>query len=114
MKNVVNKVLLSGFAGSDAEVKVLTGNQKLARVNLAVNEHYQTVAGEDVKKTHWFTLLFWNAKADTAESLIKKGSFLNIEGRLQTGSYETKDGGKRYTTEVVVTELSVREAEVVN
>lgn len=109
MKNVVNKVSLSGFAGSDAEVKVLTGNQKLARVNIAVNEQYQTAAGEEVKKTHWFSLLFWNVKADYAEQQIKKGAFISIEGRLQTGSYEAKDGSKRYTTEVVVTEVEVRE-----
>ena len=114
MKNVVNKVVLSGFAGSDAEVKMLAGNQKIARVNLAVNEYYKTAAGEDMKKTQWFSLLFWNVKADLAELQIKKGSHITIEGRLQTGSYETKDGSKRYTTEVVVTEVAVKETEVVN
>jgi single-strand DNA-binding protein len=114
MKNVVNKVVLSGFAGSDAEVKVLTGNQKLARVNIAVNEHYKTTAGEEVKKTQWFNLLFWNVNADLAELQVKKGTRLTIEGRLQAGSYEAKDGSKRYTTEVVVTSLEIKEAEVVN
>ncbi|WP_379089005.1 single-stranded DNA-binding protein [Pedobacter sp. UC225_65] len=114
MKNVVNKVVLSGFAGSDAEVKVLAGNQKLARVNLAVNEHYRTTAGEEMKKTQWFSLLFWNANADLAELQVKRGARLTIEGRLQTGSYEAKDGSKRYTTEVVVTELTLKEAEAVN
>lgn len=112
MENVTNKVVLSGFAGGDAEVKVLSGSQKLARVNLAVNEHYKSASGEEVKKTQWFTLTFWNAKADFAEAQVKKGTYLSIEGRLQSGSYEAKDGSKRYTTDIVVTEANIRETEV--
>ena len=107
MENVINKVTLTGFAGSDAEVKVLSGNQKLARVNLAVNEYYKNAAGEEVKKTQWFILTFWHAKADLAEERIKKGTRLTIEGKLQTGSYEAKDGSKRYTTDIVVNEVAV-------
>ena len=107
MENVVNKVVLTGFAGSDAEVKVLSGNQKLARVNLAVNEFHKSATGEEVKKTHWFSLTFWNAKAELAEEQIKKGTRLTIEGKLQTGSYEAKDGSKRYTTDIVVNEMAV-------
>lgn len=109
MENVTNKVVLSGFTGGDAEIKVLSGNQKLARVNLAVNEHYRNAAGEEVKKVQWFTLTFWNAKAEFAEAQIKKGMHLRIEGRLHNGSYEAKDGSKRYTTEVVVTDVATKE-----
>lgn len=107
MENVVNKVTLVGLAGSDAELRVLSGNQKVARVNLAVNENYRNAAGEEVKKTQWFNLVFWNAKADAAAEQIKKGSRLTIEGKLQTGSYEAKDGTKRYTTDIVVNELAI-------
>ena len=114
MENVVNKVTLVGFAGSDAEVKVLSGNQKLARVNLAVNENYRNAAGEEVKKTQWFSLTFWNAKADLAEAQIKKGTHLTIEGKLQTGSYEAKDGTKRYTTDIVVNEMVIDVVEAAN
>ncbi len=114
MENVVNKVTLVGFAGSDVEVKVISGNQKLARVNLAVNEYYRNAAGEEVKKTQWFNLTVWNAKADLAEEQIKKGTRLTIEGRLQTGSYEAKDGTKRYTTDIVVNEMVIAATEAVN
>jgi single-strand DNA-binding protein len=113
MENVVNKVVLSGHAGSDAEIKVLSENQKLAKVNLAVNEYYKNSLGEDVKKTQWFTLTFWNAKADFAEAEIKKGTWFSIEGRLHTNNYEAKDGTKRYATEIVVTEVALRESEAV-
>ena len=112
MKNAVNKVVLSGYAGADVEVKTLANNQKLARVNIAVNEYITTKKGEDLKKTNWFMLTFWNANADLAEKAIKKGSFVSVEGKLQTGSYEAKDGTKRYTIDVLVQELAVAENEV--
>ena len=114
MESAINKVVLSGFAGADAEIKNLSGNQKLARVNLAVNEYYKNASGEEVKKTQWFTLTFWNAKAELALAQIKKGTRLTIEGKLQTGSYEAKDGSKRFTTEVVVNDLIIKEIELTN
>jgi single-strand DNA-binding protein len=73
MESAINKVVLSGFAGADAEIKTF-GNQKLARVNLAINESYRNSAGEDIKKVQWFNLTFWNAKADIAEAQVKKGT----------------------------------------
>ena len=111
MESAINKVVLSGFAGTDAEVKILSGNLKIAKVNLAVNEYYKNALGEEVKKTLWVSLIFWNAKADLAEIQIKKGSKVTIEGRLQMSNYEAKDGTKRYTTEIVVNELAVKETE---
>jgi single-strand DNA-binding protein len=114
MENVVNKVVLSGCAGADAEVRIVGGNSKLARVNMAVNESYRNTAGEEVKKTQWFSLTFWGAKADIAELKIKKGTRFTIEGRLQNNNYEAKDGTKRYTTEIVVDEVAIKELEVAN
>lgn len=114
MENVVNKVVLSGCAGADAELRIVGGNSKLARVNMAVNESYRNAAGEEVKRTQWFSLTFWNAKADIAELKIKKGTRFTIEGRLQNNNYEAKDGTKRYTTEIVVDEVVVKEMETIN
>ncbi|RDC56334.1 single-stranded DNA-binding protein [Pedobacter chinensis] len=114
MESAINKVVLSGCAGADAEFKTLPGNQKLAKVNLAVNEFYKNSAGEDVKKTHWFNLIFWNAKAELAVAQIKKGTRITVEGRLNTGSYEAKDGSKRFTTEIIVTDLVIKEIELSN
>lgn len=114
MESAINKVVLSGFAGADVEVKTLAGNQKLAKVNLAVNEYYKNASGEEVKKTQWISLIFWNAKAELAEAQIRKGTRLTIEGKLLTGSYEAKDGTKRFTTEIVVSEIAVKEIDLVN
>ncbi|WP_443944084.1 single-stranded DNA-binding protein [Pedobacter sp. AW1-32] len=112
MEIVTNKVVLSGFAGTDAEVKILSENQKLAKVNLAVHENYRNMSGEEVKKTQWFNLVFWNAKADFAETNIKKGTQLTIEGKLQTGSYIAKDGSKRYTLDIIVQDVQYKALEM--
>lgn len=108
MENVVNKVMLHGCAGADAEIKVISENQKLARVNMAVHESYRNSLGENVRKTQWFSLTFWNAKAEIADAQIKKGTWFSIEGRLQTNNYEAKDGTKRYTTDIVVDEVDFK------
>ncbi|RZL30742.1 MAG: single-stranded DNA-binding protein [Pedobacter sp.] len=114
MENVTNKVVLSGFAGADAEIKNLSGSQKLAKVRLAVNDYHKNASGEEVKNTQWFTLTFWNSKADFAEREIKKGTRLTIEGRLVNNFYEAKDGSKRYSIEIIVVEASVKALEVAN
>jgi single-strand DNA-binding protein len=108
MENVVNKVFLKGYAGADAEVRNLPSQQKLARVNLAVTEHYKNSLGEDIKKTQWFTLIFWNAEAGVAETQIKKGTWFSIVGRMHTNNYEAKDGTKRYANDIVVSEIDFK------
>lgn len=107
MENVINKVTLSGFTGTDVSVKDFGKNKRMARVSLAVNESYRTSGGEEVKKTQWFTLIFWNAKAAMAEEQIKKGVRLTVEGRLSNSIYEAKDGTKRFATDIVVEELTL-------
>lgn len=113
MESASNKVVLSGFAGADAEVKNV-GSQKLAKVRLAINESYRNSSGEDIKKVQWFNLVFWNAKADIAEAQIRKGTALTVEGKLQNNSYDAKDGGKRYYFDIVVTDVVIRENEKQN
>ena len=113
MNNLRNSVRLVGFAGSDLIVTPLDSNRKVARVSVAINEYYKTKTGEESKQTQWFNLAFWNAKADEAVKLIKKGSEIAVEGKLVSQIYTTKDGQKRYTTEIVVhdVQLVVKTAE---
>ncbi|WP_231462233.1 MULTISPECIES: single-stranded DNA-binding protein [unclassified Pedobacter] len=114
MDAITNKVELSGFAGADAEIKNLSGTLKLAKVQLAVNDSYKTSGGQEVKKTQWFTLTFWGAKAELAAEKVKKGTHLSIEGRLLNNFYEAKDGSKRYSIEIVVNEIYLKENETTN
>ena len=107
MNNLRNSVRLVGFAGSDLIVTPLDNNRKVARVSVAINEYYKTKTGEESKQTQWFNLAFWNAKADEAVKLIKKGAEIAVEGKLVSQIYTTKDGQKRYTTEIVVHEVQL-------
>ncbi|MEJ5994437.1 single-stranded DNA-binding protein [Pedobacter sp. Du54] len=107
MNNLKNSVHLVGFAGSDLIVTPFESNKKVARVSVAINEYYKTKTGEDSKQTQWFNLVFWNAKADDAVKLIKKGAEIAIEGKLVSQVYTTKDGQKRYTTEIVVHDVQL-------
>ena len=114
MESAINKVVLSGCAGADAEVRNISGNQRLAKVNLAVNEYYKNASGEEVKRTNWFMLTFWNDKADFASAQIKKGTRLTVEGKLLSGSYVAKDGSKKFTTDIVVSEVAIKEIDLSN
>lgn len=97
----VNKVILIGNLGKDPEIKYLEGN--IARVNfsLATSESYKDKNGNRVEQTEWHNIVMWRALAETAEKMLKKGTQVYIEGKLQTRQWNDKDGNKRNTTEVV-------------
>ncbi|MGF1922914.1 MAG: single-stranded DNA-binding protein [Bacteroidia bacterium] len=107
MNNLRNSVRLVGFAGSDLIVTPFENDKKVARVSVAINEYYRTKTGEESKQTQWFNLVFWNAKADEAVQLIKKGAEIAVQGKLVSQIYTTKDGQKRYSTEIVVHEVEL-------
>ncbi len=107
MSNLKNSVHLTGFAGSDLVVTPFENNKKVARVSVAINEYYKNKSGEESKQTQWFNLVFWNAKADEAVKLIKKGAEIAVVGKLASQTYTTKEGLKRYTTEIVVNEMEL-------
>lgn len=107
MNNLRNSVRLVGFAGSDLIVTPFDNNKKVARVSVAINEYYKTKTGEESKQTQWFNLVFWNGKADDAVKLIRKGAEIAVEGKLVSQIYTTKDGQKRYTTEIVVHDVQL-------
>jgi single-strand DNA-binding protein len=100
-------VRLAGFAGSDLVVTAFESNKKVGRVSVAINDYFKNSSGEKNKQTQWFNLVFWNAKADEAQKLIRKGAEIAVEGRLVSQVYIAKDGQKRYATEIAVNELEL-------
>lgn len=98
----VNKVILVGNLGKDPEIRVLESGTKVATFSLATTESYKDRnSGERVDKTEWHNIVLWRALADIAERFLKKGNQVYLEGKLQTRSYDDKDGNTRYTTEIV-------------
>ena len=105
MNTLRNKVQLIGNLGQDPEIITLESGKKLAKFSLATNENYKNASGEKVTQTDWHNLIAWGKTADIIEKYVTKGKEIAIEGKLTNRSYETKEGEKRYITEVVVNEL---------
>ena len=101
----VNKVTLIGRVGKDPEVRNLESGVTVANTSLATSESYKDkTTGEKKETTEWHNLVFWRGLADVVAKYVHKGDLLYIEGKLTTRSWE-KDGVKRYTTEIVVSEM---------
>jgi single-strand DNA-binding protein len=105
MSTLKNKVQLLGHLGGEPEVVALESGKKLVKFSLATNETYKNANGEKVTNTEWHNIVAWNKTAEIIEKYLQKGSEVMIEGKLTSRSYETKEGEKRYITEVVCDEL---------
>ena len=105
MNTLRNKVQLIGNLGNDPEIITLESGKKLAKFSLATNEYYKDADGQKQTKTEWHNLIAWNKTAEIIEKYVTKGKEIAIEGKLTNRSYETKEGDKRYITEIVVNEL---------
>lgn len=80
---------------------------KKASFPLATTEYRRTKDGERVEQTEWHNVVCWRALAEIAEKILRKGTQLYVEGKLQTRSWEDKEGNKRYITEVVADNFTV-------
>ena len=105
MSSLRNKVQLIGNLGNDPEMVNLDSGKKLAKFSLATNETYTNAQGERMTNIDWHNLVAWGKTADIIEKYVTKGKEIAIEGKLSSRSYETKEGEKRYVTEVVVSDL---------
>lgn len=105
MNTLRNKVQLIGNLGNDPEIITLDSGKKLAKFSLATNESYKDADGQKQTKTDWHNLVAWNKTADIIEKYVTKGKEIAIEGKLTTRSYETKEGEKKYISEILVNEL---------
>jgi single-strand DNA-binding protein len=106
-----NRVQLTGNLGSNPEIKVFDNGNKLARFSIATKEEYRTKSGEKAEDTQWHFIAAWGKMAEQIEAELKKGSFVSIEGRLTTRNYVGKDGQKKYVTEVVASEVTLKQKE---
>ena len=97
----VNKVILIGNLGKDPEIRHLENGTAVANFPIATSESYKDKEGARVDQTEWHNIVVWRKLAEIAESYLKKGSQIYLEGKLRTRSWEDQQGNKRYTTEVV-------------
>lgn len=105
MQTLRNNVQLIGNLGQDPEIINLESGKKLAKFSIATNESYKDKHGEKVEQTYWHNIVAWGKTADIVENYVCKGKEVAITGKLTNRSWDDKDGNKRYTTEVVCSEL---------
>lgn len=105
MGRSINKVTLLGTIGRDPEVRSMPGGGLVANLSLATDESYNDKqTGQKVEQTEWHRLVVYGRLAEIVQQYLKKGSKAYFEGRLKTREWE-KDGIKRYTTEIVATDM---------
>tara|TARA_R110002073_G_scaffold54622_1_gene140566 strand:+ start:94 stop:450 length:357 start_codon:yes stop_codon:yes gene_type:complete len=105
MSNLRNKVQLIGNVGNEPEITTLESGKKVAKFSIATNESYKDSKGEKVTNTQWHNIVAWGKIAEIVEKYVGKGKEVALEGKLTSRSYETKEGEKRYVTEVVIDEI---------
>jgi single-strand DNA-binding protein len=106
MAKGLNKVMLIGHLGKDPELKYTEKGTAYCNFSIATDESYKDESGNKVERTEWHNIVTWRKLAEICQQYLKKGSKIYCEGKLQTDSYE-KDGIKRYSTKIVMTDMSM-------
>jgi single-strand DNA-binding protein len=103
MARGVNKVILIGNLGKDPEVRYTPSGTAIANITIATSESWKDKqTGENVERTEWHRVVFYQRLAEIAGEYLRKGSKVYVEGRLQTRKWQDKTTGQdRYTTEII-------------
>ncbi len=96
----MNKVLLVGRITAKPELRYTNANTEFLRFTVAVNRTFTNADGK--READFINVVAWRKQAETISKFFDKGNLIGIEGRLQTGSYDDKDGNKRYTMDVAL------------
>ncbi|WP_322469549.1 single-stranded DNA-binding protein [Hydrogenophaga sp. SNF1] len=104
----VNKVILVGNCGRDAEIRYLPSGQAVANVSIATSSRRKDRnTGETVEETQWHRVTFYDRLAEIAGEYVKKGRPLYVEGRLKYGKYTDQGGVERNTVDIIATEMQL-------
>ena len=112
----MNRAMLIGRLTAKPELRYTSSNVPFARFTIAVNRPFNNQDGN--READFINIIVWRKQAEVICNYFDKGNLIAVEGRIQTGSYDDKDGNKRYTTDVVLDQFhfieskSQREASV--
>ena len=102
----LNKITLIGNLANDPETKTLTSGQTVSLFPLATNHSWNDAKTKEKKdRVDYHRIVSWGGLADIVNTYLKKGSKVYIEGRLQNTSWKDKDNQKKYTTEIIASDL---------
>jgi single-strand DNA-binding protein len=106
-KGTVNKVILIGRLGKDPDMRYAPSGTAIANFNMATNQSTKDKDGNFTDHTDWHRVVAFGRTAEVAGEYLVKGKLVYIEGRLQTRSWEDKNGQKKYTTEVICSNMQL-------
>ncbi len=103
----VNKVILIGYLGADPEVRYTTTGTTVANFRMATSENRLNKTGEKTTTTEWHRIVAFGKLAEICRDYLNKGKQVYIEGKIQTRSWEDKDGNRKFTTEIIANQMQM-------
>jgi len=97
----LNKAIVAGRLARDPEKRSTDSGLSVTNFPLATSNYYKDKSGENQEQTEFHDIVFFGRTADVAAQYLKKGALALVEGRIQTRSWEDKEGNKRYRTEII-------------
>jgi len=104
---MINKAMLVGRLGKDPEVRYTPDGAMVTSFSMATDEQWKDKNGEKVQKTEWHKIVTFGKLAEICGNYLVKGKLIFVEGRIQTRSWDDKEGVKRYTTEIVANNMQM-------
>lgn len=105
MSASVNKAIIVGNLGADPELRYTNGGKAVAELRIATTNQWTGADGQKQEQTEWHRVVAWGPLGENAAKYLKKGRQAYVEGRIQTRTYDDKEGVKRYITEIVANEI---------
>ena len=105
MNTLRNKVQLIGRLGQEPEIITFKDGNKMAKFSMATDDSYKDNQGNKVERAYCHNIVIKGGLVKVVEGYVKKGQEIAVEGKLTNRSYDTKEGEKRYVTEILVNEL---------
>ena len=109
MSRTLNKVMLIGNVGRDPELKFTPSGIPVTSFRLATSETWKDRDGNVMEHTDWHSVVAWRGLAEVIHKLVKKGSRIYIEGKIQTRTLDDKMGGKKHIVEVLAENMLILE-----
>jgi len=108
MARGINKVILVGHLGADPETRYMPSGSAVTNLRVATSEAWKDkTSGEQQERTEWHRVAMFGRLAEIAAEYLRKGSQVYIEGSLRTRKWQDKDGGDRWSTEVIANEMQM-------
>jgi single-strand DNA-binding protein len=102
----INKVIIVGNLGKDPEVTYVPSGAAVAKFSVATSETWKDkTSGEKKERTEWHRIVAWDKLGEICGKYLSKGRQVYVEGKLQTHSYDDKEGVKRYVTEIIAQDV---------